>query len=181
MSLLFYYFFVAIGLSMDAFSLAIVYGTNNIRKKKTLILSILVGIFHFIMPNLGNIFSSIFVKEIISYSEILSAIVFGVLAVEMITSIKNEEVKYDISKYSSMILFAFAVSIDSFSIGLVISFVDRNILVPCLIFSLVSFLFTFTGLNLGNLLSKKIGFVSKIIGIIILLSLSIKSLISIFL
>lgn len=34
MSSLFYYFFMAIGLSMDTFSLAIVYGTNGIKKKR---------------------------------------------------------------------------------------------------------------------------------------------------
>ena len=49
------YFFIAIGLSMDAFSLAIAYGTNNIEKKKILILSISVGLFHFFMPVLGSL------------------------------------------------------------------------------------------------------------------------------
>ena len=55
MSLILLYFFMAIGLSMDAFSLAIVYGTNGIEKKKAIILSLFVGILHFIMPNVGNI------------------------------------------------------------------------------------------------------------------------------
>ena len=41
---------VAIGLSMDAFSLAILYGTLSFDKKKSLTLSGSVGVFHFFMP-----------------------------------------------------------------------------------------------------------------------------------
>ena len=40
-------FLLAIGLSMDAFSLAILYGTLGFTKHKMFILSIIVGIFHF--------------------------------------------------------------------------------------------------------------------------------------
>lgn len=41
---------IAIGLSMDAFSLAILYGTLNFTKRKTLTLATCVGVFHFFMP-----------------------------------------------------------------------------------------------------------------------------------
>ena len=44
------YFFIALGLSMDAFSLAIAYGTNKISTKKTIALSLCVGFFHYLMP-----------------------------------------------------------------------------------------------------------------------------------
>lgn len=180
MSLIFYYFFMAVGLSMDAFSLAITYGTTNIRKKYIIMLSMLVGFFHFIMPNIGSLFTNIFVKEMIKYNEIISAIVFGILTMELITSINNEEIKYNISKYSSMLLFALAVSIDSFSVGLVLSFNEKRIILPCLIFSITSFLFTLIGLLLGKILNKKAGAASKVVGIIILLCICIKSIISIF-
>ena len=44
------YFVMAIGLSMDAFSLALAYGTTKIPINKKVLLSITVGIFHFFMP-----------------------------------------------------------------------------------------------------------------------------------
>ena len=37
MSFILLYFFMAVGLSMDAFSLAILYGTNNLVKKRCII------------------------------------------------------------------------------------------------------------------------------------------------
>ena len=43
------YFFMAIGLSMDAFSLPLAYGTTKINVRKKIILSLTVGIFHYIM------------------------------------------------------------------------------------------------------------------------------------
>ena len=67
MSLIFYYFLMAIGLSMDAFSLAIIYGTNGIDRKKIILLSLVVGIFHFIMPNLGGYLSHILLTNLEEY------------------------------------------------------------------------------------------------------------------
>ena len=49
------YFFIAVGLSMDAFSLAIAYATNGISMKKTIMLSMSVGLFHYAMPLIGSI------------------------------------------------------------------------------------------------------------------------------
>ena len=43
-------FFVAVSLSMDAFSLALIYGTCNMGKRNELLLAIIVGLFHFFMP-----------------------------------------------------------------------------------------------------------------------------------
>ena len=41
---------LGITLSMDTFSLSTIYGTLGIEKKKQYLLSIIVGLFHFIMP-----------------------------------------------------------------------------------------------------------------------------------
>ena len=44
---------MAISLSMDAFSLSLVYGTFGIDKKNKILLSLIVGCFHFVMPLFG--------------------------------------------------------------------------------------------------------------------------------
>ena len=44
---------IAVSLSMDAFSLALIYGTQAISKKGKILLSIIVGLYHFIMPLIG--------------------------------------------------------------------------------------------------------------------------------
>ena len=44
---------IAIALSMDTFSFALSLGTANIEIKKGILLSMVIGIMHFIMPLLG--------------------------------------------------------------------------------------------------------------------------------
>ena len=155
------FLFIGIGLSMDAFSLAVVYGTNDLEKKKCLILSIIVGIFHFIMPNLGSVLSNKLLTNFATYGNIITGIVFFILGIQMILSLNDEEKTTDLSSYLEIIMFAIAVSIDSFTVGMALSLEKQNIVL--------------TGLFLGKYLSKY-GKVSKIIGIIILFIFSIKYL-----
>lgn len=175
MSLIFYYFFMAIGLSMDAFSLAIIYGTNGIDKKKIILLSIIVGIFHFIMPNLGGYLSNKLLTNFSVYSDIIAGVVFTILGFEMIFSFKDEDTKYELGGIVEIILFAIAVSIDSFSVGIALALNNQNLVLAGIIFSIISATFTFLGLMLGKLLSEKTGKISKILGIIILFILAINS------
>ena len=169
------FLFIGIGLSMDAFSLAVVYGTNNLEKKKCLILSIIVGIFHFIMPNLGSILSNKLLSNFATYGNIITGIVFLTLGIQMIISINDEEKTTDLSNYIEIIMFAIAVSLDSFTVGMALSLDKQNLVLGGIIFSLVSSIFTLTGLFLGKYLSRY-GKISKIIGIIILFIFAFKYL-----
>ena len=54
------YFFIGISLSMDAFTLSLSIGTTSPKKKNQLLLSILIGSFHFFMPIIGNKIGNIF-------------------------------------------------------------------------------------------------------------------------
>lgn len=171
----FIYFFMAIGLSMDAFSLAIAYGTNNINKLKILILSILVGIFHFLMPYIGSIIGSK-IFFLIKKSNYIVSTVFFLLAIEMYKS-RNEEHNETLTNIISLIIFSATVSIDSFSVGLALGINQNNLIPAFTIFSIISALFTFSGLTLGGYLSLKYGNKSNYLGIIILIVIGIKYLI----
>ena len=51
----------AIGLSMDAFSLSLIYGMQGMNKKNEILLSSIVGLFHFFMPLIGIFIGNIIV------------------------------------------------------------------------------------------------------------------------
>ena len=55
-------FLIAISLSMDAFSLALAYGTNSLNKKEIRTLSTIVGIYHFFMPIIGMLIGNYITK-----------------------------------------------------------------------------------------------------------------------
>lgn len=166
-------FIIGISLSMDTFSLALSMGAFNINKKKILLFSCLVGIFHFIMPLLGLYLGS-FLTSIISLNpNRLLFFVFTFIAIEMLISLFSKEEKIlDLSFFSSLLL-AFSVSIDSFTVGIVLRNITDYLILPSIIFMFVSFIFTFTGLHLGKYSYEKMGFLSKIIGLIIIIILAI--------
>lgn len=163
---------IAIGLSMDAFSLAILYGTLNFNKRKTLYLSLSVGVFHFFMPLLGNLVG-LFILSILPITpNTLVGTIFLVISIQMVLSLfKNEEI-VDLHGLLAILLFAFTVSVDSFSVGIGLSAICNKKILAVTIFSVVSFLFTFTGISIGSTLTEKFGKISTLIGSIILLLLS---------
>ena len=65
---------------------------------------------------------------------------------------------------SQIILFGLAVSIDSFSVGLGLDTISKNILLSSFIFSLSIFIFTITGLFIGKKINQIFGKISTLIG-----------------
>ena len=168
------YFFItfltAIALSLDAFSLSIIYGTLIDNKKIILKLSTMVGIFHFFMPLLGFLLSNLLILNIISNTNFLSFIIFLILGIEMLFNKNDEIYLMNLSSLLNILIFSLTVSIDSFSIGIAIS--QDSIIIPIITFSIVSTFFTYIGLILGNKLKNIFGTITTKIGGLILIILS---------
>lgn len=163
---------IAISLSMDTFSLSLSYGMLNISKSKILKISIMVGIFHFFMPLLGNICGEILFRYIPIEDNKLIGIIFLTISVEIMFSLFKEKEINLINTFTDILLFSFAVSIDSFATGTCLDIFGMSNILIVSIFMLVSFMFTYLGLSLGYSLHSKIGIISEIIGLILLMILS---------
>lgn len=166
------YFFVGIGLSMDTFSLSISLGTTNPSLKKVIETSLLVGLFHFFMPILGSIIG-IFLTPMAIKGNLITGIIFLFLAIQMYLSRNNEE-KIPFLNFLNQLLFAFTVSIDSFSVGIAFGITRESVLISSSVFLLVSTLFTGIGLLLGRFLATKSSKISLFIGISILIIIGLK-------
>ena len=164
---------IAISLSMDAFSLSLAYGTLDIEKKNMYTLSIIVGVYHFFMPLIGYFIGSNFIKFLPVASNFVVFIILTLIGLEMIidTIRKAEELK--VMKNYSMIIFGLTVSIDSFSVGLGLDTISKNILLSSLIFSITSFVFTITGLFIGKKINQIFGRISTLIGGCVLILIAI--------
>lgn len=158
---------MGISLSLDAFSLSLAYGLMNFPNKKILLVSSLVGIFHFFMPIFGLLIGNKLINIIKIDTKYIITIIFVIIILEMIKSLKNEKVESSL-KLKETFLFAFAVSLDSFSVGIALGFLKADIIQSCLTFTVCSFIFTLFGFKLGKFLNQKIGKLSKIISIILL-------------
>lgn len=167
---------IAISLSMDAFSLALAYGTLNLNKKDIYKLSLTVGVYHFIMPLLGLFLGSIILKYINNPNIIVFIILF-IIGIQMIyETFKEEDIK-NIVCFKQMLLFGLAVSVDSFSVGIGLNVISKNYLYCSTIFSLFSLTFTYLGLILGKKINNIIGKTSTIIGGLILIIIAFMYLI----
>lgn len=158
---------------MDAFSLALIYGTQGINKRDKIILSLIVGIYHFIMPLIGLNIGLLITRKIVINTDILVGVILSLISIEMIiSSFKNKEEKFLLSLYG-FLLFGLSVSIDSLTTGIGLPAITNSHILSSIIFSITSLIFTYLGLNLGNILNKKYGNISTIIGGSILLVLGI--------
>lgn len=163
----------AVGLSMDAFSVAIIVGMLNCNNKNILLMSSLVGTFHFIMPIIGNEIGKKIFKYIVMKPSVITGLIFLILSFQMLISVlKEQKQKYNNSLVTYIIL-SITVSIDSFSFGIGLSGITSNYLLASIVFMIVSSLFTFIGLTMGKKLSTVFGKYSLFAGSIILLILSI--------
>lgn len=159
---------IAISLSMDAFSLALAYGTLNLNKKDIYKLSLVVGLYHFFMPLLGLFFGNIILNYINNPNFLVFVILF-IIGIEMIyETFKAEDIK-NIVSFRQILLFGLAVSIDSFSVGIGLNVISKDYLYCSFIFSLFSLSFTYLGLILGKKINNVIGKTSTIIGGLVLI------------
>lgn len=155
---------IAVSLSMDAFSLSLAYGTLGIPKKQIYLLSLIVGCFHFFMPLIG-MFIGIGILDILKINpDFIVCAVLSVIGIQMIVESFKEQESLKVMKTIELFLFAFAVSLDSFSVGLTLTNISENYLFSALMFALCSGLFTLFGLNLGNKIKKSVGKLSTIVG-----------------
>ena len=166
-------FIIAVSLSMDAFSLSLAYGTLNLDKKNIYELSIIVGIYHFFMPLFGTLCGSKILSLIPINNYLLVFLVLSVIGIEMIIETFKNSSDVKIMKIGELIIFGLAVSVDSFSVGIGLSSISNNILIAVIVFSLVSFIFTYIGLIMGKKINSIIGKASTLIGGMVLIIIGI--------
>ena len=166
-------FIIAIALSMDTFSFSLSLGTANIELKKGIILSIVIGIMHFIMPLLGMFIGKFILQWLPFEHDFFLGIIFLILSFKMLYDIFVDHEEHINLSIIGIIIISASVSFDAFTTGIGLFAIINKIFLSTTIFMVVSFLFTILGILLGKYVNKKIGELSTIIGVIILLFMAI--------
>ena len=168
---------IGIALSMDTFSLSLGVGMFNVSNKKALKLASIVGIMHFIMPFIGMMVGSKLLQIFEIKYDILLGFILIIIALQMIIDIiRHEEEKFNLS-IIGMFVFAFGVSLDSFSLGMGLKAITDNIYMAMSVFAICSTFFTFMGVVIGRFANKFLGIYANILGAIILFVLGLMHLI----
>ena len=163
---------LGLSLSMDTFSLSLVLGTMN-KKKRMYYLPFIVGLFHFTLPLIGNMLGIKIIFFLNLTNHFLLGFILIMLAINLcISYFKGESIHFTFNMLG-IFLFSLSVSLDSFSVGLGISALTSKYYLASFVFAICSFTFTYLGLLIGKYSSKYLGKIASLMGIGLLFLLGV--------
>lgn len=175
-------FILAVGLSMDAFAVAVCKGlaTEKVKIKHTVIAGIWFGGFQALMPLLGYFLGTAFERQVTSIDHWIAFILLGAIGFNMIKeSFSKEENLHDSDfGFKRMFLMAVATSIDALAVGITFALLpDVNIITAVSFIGVITFILSAVGVKIGNVFGGKYKSKAEFTGGIILVILGLKILI----
>ena len=178
-------FILAVGLSMDAFAVAVCKGLaiGRIQGKHVVIVGLWFGGFQALMPLIGWSVTSLFGAYITSFDHWIAFALLAFIGTKMIIDNfkKGEHKSFDPTRLSVVLLLAVATSIDALAVGVSFECMGKttwaDIAPSVLIIGLASFLFTLLGYRIGTTIGRRFHIPAELIGGIILIGIGIKVLI----
>ncbi|HPE07317.1 MAG TPA: manganese efflux pump MntP family protein [Smithellaceae bacterium] len=175
-------FLLAVGLGVDAFSVAIGIGASNNKKSwaPVLRLSLAFGLFQFVMPLIGWLAGSTVVDRIQSFDHWIAFALLVLVGGKMIREgfeKESDEQKTDQTRGWPLFLLSIATSIDALAVGFSFSLLKTALLFPAAIIGVVCFMMTAVGMIFGKGLARIFGKKVEILGGLVLIAIGMKILI----
>ncbi len=180
---------LAIGLSLDAFSVAVSLGltVNTAVLKNSIISGLWFGGFQALMPILGFLLGRRFYNYVNYTAPYLSFVLLSLIGFNMIKeAIKKDDTEVSSSfNFKNMFVMAVATSIDALAVGITFAFLGvdilpagdfYNILFAAFVIGIITFLMSFIGVTAGGIVGKKYKSKAEIFGGVILLIIAAKIL-----
>ena len=180
---------VSVGLSMDAFAVAICRGLKmkEFKLQNIMIVALFFGFFQGMMPVIGWFLGSQFKKYIEAFDHyvvlILLVLIGGKMIYEAVThkdacdyACKIEDVpKVDLKELT---LLAIATSIDALAVGITFAFLDYPIVEAITIIGISTFFISIGGVYVGNFFGNKYEKKAEFAGGLILVLLGVRILLT---
>lgn len=170
---------ISMGVSMDAFAIAICKGLSVERAEPKHLLSagLWFGGAQAVMPLLGYVLGSGFRFVIESLDHWISFILLAAIGIHMIRESREPVKKMDASFAPKVMLpLALADSIDALAVGVSFAFLKVDILPAVLMIGMTTFLFSVAGVKIGNQFGARYKAKAEAAGGIILLLMGISIL-----
>jgi putative Mn2+ efflux pump MntP len=176
-------FVFAVGLSMDAFAVAICAGLTMPKAtiKKALIVGLYFGIFQAGMPLIGYFAGSLFADKITAHDHWIAFALLLFLGGKMIwESFKKEKVSLEEQETSlgpkKMLPLAVATSIDALAVGVSFAFLQVRIAPAVTFIGITTFAISMAGVKIGNIFGRRFKSKAELVGGIILVLIGAKIL-----
>lgn len=176
-------FLISVGLSMDAFAVAVCKGLNmrKVNKVHCLVIALFFGGFQALMPLIGWILGSQFEQYIVAVDHWIAFILLGIIGGKMIKEALGED-EEEIAKKDSkldmkeLFVLAVATSIDALAVGITFAFLQVNIVPAITIIGCTTFVLSTIGVFVGNIFGSKYKSKAELAGGIILILIGLKIL-----
>ena len=172
-------FILAVGLSMDAFAVAVCKGlaVRRLTVGRAVTVGVWFGFFQALMPLVGWLLGSTFSKYITSFDHWIAFGLLALIGIGMIRESRGEEDKSDASlAFKTMLLLALATSIDALAVGVTFAFLSVSIVSAVCFIGAVTFCLSAIGVKVGNVFGSKYRGKAELAGGIILILLGVKIL-----
>lgn len=173
-------FITAVGLSMDAFAVAVTKGLSmrKMNWKHAVIIGLYFGVFQALMPLIGYLLGVNFTDYITTFDHWIAFLLLGVIGANMIKeSFDRKEEDADASiAFRVMMLLALATSIDALAVGISFAFLRVNILAAIAFIGIITFLLSTVGVKIGNVFGARYKSKAEFAGGLILILMGLKIL-----
>lgn len=175
-------FIIAVGLSMDAFAVAVCKGLSvaKLKNKHMLITGLWFGGFQGLMPLIGYLLGSTFERYITPVDHWVAFVLLGIIGINMIKEglSKEEESCEDASfAVKPMLMMAVATSIDALAVGITFALLPEvSITAAVLFIGIITFALSCMGIKIGNIFGVKFKSTAELSGGAILILMGTKIL-----
>lgn len=170
---------IALGLSMDAFAVAIGKGLclRGKHQKGALLTGLFFGGFQALMPLLGFNLGAQFEDDLTTVDHWIIFALLVMIGISMILESKKEECeKCDVLSLKNLTLMSLATSIDAFAVGITFAFLHARIFFSIAVIGLTTFVLSYIGVRIGGLFGSKFKSKAEIAGGIVLILIGTKIL-----
>lgn len=182
-------FLIGIGLSMDAFAVAICKGLampNKVDKKGALLIALYFGVFQAVMPALGWLLGSQFARYVTRLAPwiafILLAWIGGNMVRESLSKEEREEEETGSVSHKELLVLAVATSIDALAVGVTFSMLELAVSIGAAValIGCTTFVISLAGVYVGNVFGAKYKSKAEFVGGAILILIGVKILLERF-
>lgn len=174
---------IAVGVSMDAFAVAVCKGLSiqKLKLRHALIVGLWFGVFQALMPTIGWLLGSAFASLITKVDHwvvfILLAIIGGNMIRESLHKDEDECEECNCSlAFGTMLMLALATSIDALAVGVSFALLNVNVLAVVLSIGLCTFLISTIGVKIGNVFGARFKSKAEFLGGAVLVLMGLKIL-----
>ena len=176
-------FLIAVGLSMDAFAVAMCKGLNmkKLNYRHGAVIALFFGLFQGGMPLLGWAVGISFEKYVVRVDHWIAFVLLAFIGGKMIfEALKGEEEECcgdgDKLDLKDLVVMAVATSIDALAVGISFAFLKIEIIPAVSLIGVTTFILSFIGVIIGNNFGTRFKEKAELLGGVILIFIGLKIL-----